>query len=281
MVTRISCFKAVAKKMITLSGLICLRNCAKFDYCWYEAISSLLAVCDEVVCCESDSNDGTVRMLYERAKREPKIKICHYPWPNPVGDVNFYVDWIQYARAHVQSDFFLHLDADEILSDCSYSIVEQFKQGTDPGDAVSLRCQRYNFYKDPWSLIPDGVCLASRVTRIGPKSVFLPSDGAHPLGGPIARMVRDTEICIMHYGFLRRSKAYFEKSKDLHRAFFNSYDDRLVEAEKSGDKWMSEIKGVEWTDRLERFNWSHPKLAIQWLRDRNYQVSDDGKPYHE
>lgn len=266
---------------ISLGGLVCLRDVEKYDYCWGECIGSLLPICEEVVCCYSDSEDYTEALLQEWAKVDPKIKLCHYPWPDPVGDVNFYVDWIQYARAHVQADFFFHLDADEILSDCSYSILDQFKKTTDPGDLVSLRCHRYNFYKDPWNLIPDGVCLASRVTRVGPKSVFLPSDGPHPFGGPIARMVRDTDIRIMHYGFLRKAKAYFEKSKDLHRAFFNTYDERLVEAEKSGDKWMEEIKGVEWVNRLERFNWSHPRLAIHWLRDRNYRVSDDGKPYHE
>lgn len=267
--------------MISLGGLVCLRNIESLDYCWGECIGSLLPICDEVVCCYADSDDYTEQLIREWAKVDTKISICHYPWPNPVGNPEFYVDWIQYGRAHVQSDFVCHLDADEVLSDYSYQYLQMFKKATEPGDSVSLRCVRYNFWRDAFTLIPPGHCLAHEVTRVAPRDVFLPSDGAHPRGGPIARMVRDSDVEIFHYGFLRKREAYFEKSRQLHKMFFNSYDQRLVDAEQKPGNWMEQIENVEWTRDLKFFTGSHPRIIVPWLRARNYQVTDDGKPHHE
>jgi glycosyltransferase involved in cell wall biosynthesis len=49
--------------MKTLAGILCIRNGLKLDYCFREAGQSLLGVCDEVVICDSDSDDGTRQIM--------------------------------------------------------------------------------------------------------------------------------------------------------------------------------------------------------------------------
>lgn len=258
--------------MITLSGLVCLRNGESYDYPWRECIQSMLPVCDEVVICEGESTDGTQEAIREWMTREPKLKLCVYPWPNPKGDVDFYVNWIQHGRHHTRGDFLFHNDADEVINEHGQCILSRFKQQTKPGDRISLRCHRYNFWKDTKHLIPPGVCLSHEVIRVAPRDVFMPSDGPHPLGGAIVEMAIRSRMDFFHYGFLRKPEAYFSKSRGLHEAFFNTYDKRLADVEDKGRQWMEEIKDVEWTNQLMSFGWDHPEVIKPWLHARGYAI---------
>jgi len=253
---------------MTLGGNVCVRNGNRLDYCWRESIQSLLPVCDEVVVCDGESTDGTQEEIRDWMKREPKIKLCVYPWPNPEGDPDFWVKWLNFAREHIESNWQIQLDADEVLSEQSYGEVLA-KAGL---ANTTLFCKRYNFWQDHRHLIPPGVCLSHRVLRIAPKHVWLPSDGAHHKGSTAVAMGLDTTIEIFHYGFLRKREAYFAKSKELHRMFFNTYDQRLVDAEAKGGNWMREIGGIEWNGDLVPYDGHHPKVIHQWLRERNYDV---------
>src|SRR5438132_6241086 len=105
---------------MTLGGNVCIRNGNALDYCWREAVQSLLPICDEVVVCDGESTDGTQEEIREWMQREPKIKLCVYPWPDPKGDIDFWVKWLNYSREHLTTDWHIQLDADEVLSDRSY-----------------------------------------------------------------------------------------------------------------------------------------------------------------
>lgn len=255
---------------VTLSGLVCLKNAIEMDYCWVECIESILPVCDEVVICESGSSDDTCHAIATWMRWEPKLKLCVWPWPNPKGNPNFYIDWIQYGRAHINGDYLFHIDADEIIDEHSQAVLAKFKRDTKPSDRISLIGHRYNFWNDAKHLIPHGVCLSHIVTRIAPKDVFMPSDGAHPEGRAITEMAVPSRVRFYHYGFLRKPEAYFKKSRQLHGAFFNTYDDRLVEAEASGGNWMENIPRVEWTNRLVPFTGEHPEIIKPWLKARGH-----------
>lgn len=254
---------------MTLGGNVSIRNGIELDYCFEEAIESLLPVCDEVVVCDGESTDGTWEFLLEWVKREPKLKLCAYPWPNPKGNIAFWVDWLNYTREHIKSDFHIQLDADEILSESSYAEIEKFKQR--PADTrMSLWCHRYNFWRDACHLIPHGVTLSHRVCRVAPTNVWLPSDGPEVRGGAAIGMAVNSNIEIFHYGFLRRRDAYFRKSRQLHGFFFNTYDQRLVDAEAKDGNWMEKIENVEWINRVIPFKGKHPVVIQPWLKKHGY-----------
>ncbi len=255
--------------MKTIGGNVCIRNGNDLDYCWRECIESLLPVCDEVVVCDGESTDGTQEEVREWCRREPKLKLCVYPWPNPVADIEFWVKWLNFAREHVKADLHLQLDADEILSERSYAEVLAHA-----GDGRhSVWCKRLNFWQDHRHLIPPGVHLSHRVVRMAPQDVWMPSDGPHPRGAEAVSMAVETGIEIFHYGFLRERKAFFKKERGLHEMFFNTWDPRLTEVETRNGNWMSEIKNLEWLPDLRTYEGYHPQLIHDWLKKRGYEVS--------
>jgi glycosyltransferase involved in cell wall biosynthesis len=261
---------------MSLGGNVCIRDGDKLDYPWRECIQSLLPVCDVVVACDGGSTDGTLEEIKRWCEREPKLRLCEYPWPNPKGDIEFWVHWLNYCREHIPCTHHIQLDADEVLDERSYRAVRHYNRD---GPQHTLWCRRLNFWRDHRHLIPEGVCCSHRVCRLAPQSMWLPSDGPHPKGSPAIQAAEPSNVVIHHYGFLRRKEAFFEKAKALQSYFFDGYDQRLVdverllilEGENSQKNWMQEVKGIDWIDRLVPYDGHHPAIAHQWLRDRGYE----------
>ncbi len=259
------------RKTVTISGHVCIKDGFALDYCFKEAIGSLLPVCDEVVVCVGTSTDDTEEFIRDWATREPKINVCIYDWPNPKGDPDFWVKWIQYARIHCKGRYQLQIDGDEILFDSSYPAIEAFK-GMVQTQQRSAWCRRHNFWRDAQHVIPHGFCCSDRVVRLGPTELFMPSDGAHPLGGPMINMAIGTAIEIGHYGFLRKRDAFYRKAKALQSYFFNSYDPRLVKCEETGKNFMEDPAVGDWTQNLVPFTGKHPAIIHDYLKERGYSV---------
>jgi len=253
-----------------LSGYVCVRNGDSLDYCWELAVSSLLPVCDEVVICDSDSTDGTKQRAEYWAAYEPKIRVINYPWPDPKGDSNWWVTWLNFARRHLKHEMQICLDADEVLSD-DENCHQAVSQGLDAG--MSLTFDRLNFWRDPHSLIPDGYCCGKWVTRMGPSEYHMPSDEPHHAGElPIIdHAIRDSRLKIFHLGFLRKTEAFYAKAKVVLPAFFHRYDQRLEFAERDGKK-VHESE-CEYNDKLVPYHGYYPEKVIRWLNERGYEVA--------
>lgn len=252
---------------MTLAGIICIRNGFRLDYCWQLAAESLLAICDELVLCDCDSDDGTRQAMDEWAAREPRINLVNFPWTNPVGDNMWWPTWVNYARQHAKSDWIVALDADEILHEHSYAEVLAAMRNNTP-----LICHRHNFWRDPQSLIPAGECCGREVIRVAPKILWIPSDYPDPRANEVMSLAKMSDVQIMHYGFLRRRESFFKKAREVHRIWHNSYDARLESVEQEPGNWMANPKAVPWLDRLEPFTGTHPKLIQPWLIERGYEI---------
>lgn len=253
--------------MATLGGSVCIRNGNELDFCWRECIESLLPVCDVVSVCDGESTDGTQEEIREWMKREPKISLCVYPWPNPKGDPDFWVKWLNYGREHTRADWHLQLDADEILHEKCYTEVRSFIETGNRSAVVT----RYNFWKDHRHTIMEGICLGKKVVRLAPQNIWMASDGYHPLGEKCAGMSVPTGIEIFHYGFLRKRAQFFKKERLLQNYFFNSYDPRLEKVE--GDpKWMEDPSVGDYCGKLDPYDGTHPATAIKWLKERGYDT---------
>lgn len=258
-----------------IGGWIFCRNGTLLDYCWEAATSSLLGVCDEVVLCDGESSDDTRQKMDAWAAKEPRITLASFPWTNPVGDVWWWPTALNYARQHLKmkDGWGIYLDADEVLHEDSYPLV---REAADKGEA--LICHRYNFWRDPQHLIPEGQCCGSDVIRVGPQDCWFPSDYPHPQAERIQAMAKPSAVKIMHYGFLREQKAWFRKAKEVQRIWHNDYDKRLIEAEKFNGKW-TEMPGVcgedgkpGWENSLAEFKGTHPAIIKPWLEARGYSV---------
>lgn len=251
----------------TLGGFIGIRNGSRLDYCWREAVQSLLPICDEVLICDCDSDDGTRETMDEWAHREPKITLANFPWTNPIATNQWWPDFLNYARQHLKTEFAITVDADELIHENSYDIIRRAVEAR-----KSVICHRYNFWRDARSLIPPGVCCGTDVIRIGPQNQWMPSDYPDPRAEWIQRnaVMTSPRVEIYHYGFLRERKAFFRKAREVQRIWVNSYDPRLEKAETFEGNW-AEMPGItSWEDKLVPFSGTHPALIHNWLRERNH-----------
>lgn len=251
-----------------LSGLVLTRNCIVNDYCYKEAIRSLLPVCDEVVVCDSNSMDGTLEELGLWSLTEPKLRIFNYPWPDPKGDMDWFVKWINAGRAHVKGEMMLQLDADEILS-YDAGTRDAIKRTLAAKDAICF--DRINFVRDAHSVIPEGECCGRWVVRLGPSNLHWVSDEPHKRGEvPLLDMAHiEPDAKIFHMGFLRRREAFYSKAKVVLGAFFNEFDQRLKRAEESGNHPFSEFP---WWNRLTSYYGYYPESVRKWLTERGYRL---------
>lgn len=259
---------------MSLGGNVCIRDGNRLDYPWKESIQSLLPVCDVVVVSDGGSTDGTLEEIKAWCEREPKLRLCSYPWTKPKGDIDFWVNWLNYCREHVPCTHHIQLDADEVLDEHSYRTVRHYAKEV---PTYTLKVKRLNFWRDHRHLIPHGVCLGHEPVRLAPTSMWLPSDGPHPRGAEAVQAAHPSppRIVVHHFGFLRRREAYFEKAKLLHGYFFNSYDPRMTKAEEDtthGGNWMEAIQNVEWIDQLMPYDGPWPLVSHEWLRARGYEV---------
>lgn len=250
--------------MSSLSGLVCVRNGLKLDYCWREAAFSLVPICDEVVICDADSDDGTSASIFEVTQSDSRIRSINYPWPNPHQDDKFWVKWLNWARQHLLGKMMIQLDADEVLDPGGYQKITELKNAG--------RCalfQRLNFWKDAQHLAPHNRCCGTMVARLGPTSLYLPSDEPSPAVEPNIRTNAEwhPQLRIFHYGFIRKPDAFVRKSVEVQNMFFGSVDRRITDMQLEGKRWDER----DYFDiPLEDYHGSHPQVAHAWLRERGH-----------
>jgi glycosyltransferase involved in cell wall biosynthesis len=250
---------------MSLAGILCVRNGFALDYNWVQAAHSLLSVCDELVLSDCDSTDGTRRAMDDWQMMDARITLCNFPWTNPKHTDQWYPEWINYARQHCTSEHCIYLDADEVLHEDDFvTVVAAAEQKR------TLYFKRLNFWKNAQSLIPEGKCCGTKVLRMAPANMPVPSD--YPYGPAVdtVKQAVDSDIRVFHYGFLRHRKAFFAKAREVQRIWAGSFDPRLEKAEAFEGNW-AEMPGVTgWEGNLVDYRGTHPKIMHDWLRDRGH-----------
>lgn len=270
-------------RMNGLSGYIPVRDGIRLDYCFQEAIQSLLPICDEVIVCDSDSTDGTRELLDKWAGHLPQLRIINYPWPRlpspdeverddphrPKGDPRMLIAWLNHARRECRYRFQITLDADEVLDPKSYRSIRDAML-----DGQPRWFNRINLWGDPFHEAPHGTVCGERVVRFAPTEMEMCSDEPRPEGEPQIRReaVFDGTLRIFHLGFLRRQDAFLKKSRVMQGALHSCYDPRLREAEKTGESW---VKLSPFPDDRPLLDYPHrdwPPYVNKWLQERGYAV---------
>lgn len=252
--------------MSTLGGNVVIRNGNSLDFCWRETVKSLLPVCDQVQISDGQSDDGTQEEIRDWMKREPKIVLNVWPWPNPHNDPGWFATWLNYNREHISCDWQIQLDADEVLAEWSYPEVRKFiEQGRATGIVT-----RYNFWSDHRHLIPEGQCLGKYVIRLAPQNIWLASDGYDERGIEAPTLSRKTGIEIFHVGFIRKRDEFFKKERLLQNYYFGTYDPRLEAVENAPGNWMDYESVSAYARNCDPYNGDYPEVLKPWLRERGY-----------
>lgn len=259
-----------------LSGYVPVKNGDTLDYCWFEAVMSLLPVCDEVIISDGGSTDGTLEAAMRLSKSSPRIRVVNYSWPvlptyetvkdskpGPPGNPRMLIDWLNWTRQFCQYDMQITTDADEILDPASWP---EIRRAVEAKECRWFR--RLHFWKDANHITQDDKVCGTNVARLGPTEMEMVSDEQRHEGEPPIRQLATfhDSLRFFHYGFIRRPGAFFAKSKIMQAALLNSYDGRLKMAEESGINWtdLTEI------GELVPFQGQHPDLMKKWLIERGY-----------
>ena len=109
--------------MNNLTGTIYIHNAIKFDFCIEESIRSTAPICDEIICVDCSSTDGTLDLLHELKKEIPHLRIIpHVRWDQ--GDKHDRLRILSdLALQFVRTDWRLHIQADEVLHHISYNAI--------------------------------------------------------------------------------------------------------------------------------------------------------------
>lgn len=246
-----------------ISGFVCVRNAEIYDYCVVSAVKSLIPVCDEVVVCDGESTDRTLRRIEDIG--DSRIRVITYPWKNPIANDRFWVEWLNYARERLDYDYQLTLDADEVLDPRSHDKIREFA-----ADGICGLFDRLNFWMDIRRLAPKNTVCGDTVARCGPSSLYCCSDEPSPAVTPNIRTNAryHPDLRIFHYGFVRDPSAFLRKSKDVQKMFTGSCDARILGMEATGRIWNERdyFDGAQ----LESYLGPHPEAAHGWLREKGF-----------
>lgn len=250
-----------------LSGIIPIRDGILCDYCPELGVQSMLPVCDEVIISDGGSTDGTREFFLEWAKREPKLRVLDWPWPDPKGNPWFLVEWINWTRQFAAFDNVCELDADETFDPVSYPrmrLAVERREG--------LWFHRVNLWKSPQFEAPRGTVCGHLVVRQNPTELPMVSDNPYPEGEPEVRRraMRDPSLRIWHLGFLRDKKKFLVKSRREQWYLLNAWDPRLQRAEDTGEDW---VELATWKDKpLLNVHEPLPEMVKPWLRARGHSA---------
>lgn len=238
-----------------LGGVLVTHQCEEFDYCYREALNSLIDTCDEVVVVDGSSTDGTRDILacYERRN----VKIIDAPWlPIPGTRGQWLADLYNLAKANSTCRQIIGLQADEVLHEMDRTEIRRWKRNT------SLK--RLNFWKDSKHFLPGNRTCGDRVFRFGqPRTRFVgDAEGMDPT---VSR--RDSDVCIFHYGFLRRTDALIRKSISFEEEVLDTHNPLFDRMKTEGRQPFD-----DYHENLLSYDGPHPKYIHKWLTDRGYEI---------
>lgn len=255
---------------MNLIGLVVVRNAITFDYIPKISANSLIPHCNEVIVADFGSHDGTYEDLVEYGKTDSRLRIISQPFEKPHNRPTWWVETVNYARENYinPNDWLIHLDADEVLTDHVGKAIKLAMENGTPG-----LFKRYNFWRDTKHLVPENRCCGDTVARLGPASMWLPSDEPHPLKEPNLRQtaVHYGGLEIYHFGFIRDKKKFVLKSEEVQNMFIGSCDDRLLQFKGKDIPWDS----IDYFDNLPLKDFTGhpmPRPAREWLRSNGHEA---------
>lgn len=264
--------------MPTLGGHVFVCDGLKYDYCFVEAVQSLLPVCDEVVCLLFSDEDHIE--ITEKIS-DPKLKIIRHKysdWEDTTSQGKFRLSfWTNETKRHLSTEWQFCLQADEVLHENSYDLVKQAI--TEDQEAFVVR--RFNLWGDPYHYInypkikergENGPC-GNHTGRLA-KIKYESWDDAENLNAPFTHKYWE-EIKTYHMGFVRDRKKMVTNKINL--------QEKIFQINKADPKFYAdlEVNAGEFNpytrfrpDELLPIKEPLPKVIQHWAKERAYGAMD-------
>lgn len=248
----------------TLGGTMFVRDGLRFDYCFVEAIKSLLDFCDKVVVVDAGSTDGTIPVLGELQSQNEKLRVFlsdGYEWDKMPGKEKL-VHYTDMAINLLDTDWNFYLQADEILHETSYPWIRRAITEDQEGFHVS----RINLWKNPFMRlnIPQNRMPCSPIVLRLARSEFRSYGDAESLATNTCSDEYVDRIKIYHMGFVRKREVMKEKIINMQEKVFGmmGHDPKLDGHETfQPNLWFDDSE-------LEPIKEPLPRLIQKWALDR-------------
>lgn len=238
------------------------------DYCFEEAVHNLMSLCHQVVVVDCGSTDGTAERITQIARRyqadgdkRMSIIFCdHALWRDQHGFAKL-AYFTNMAIRHLQTDWNINLQADEIIHESCFEAIREAIQNE---DAQAYLVSRINLWKDPYHQLnvpQERLPVSNRIIRLA-RARYKAIGDAESIDAP-ARMDYVDKIRFYHMGFVRDAKIHPAKIRHMQAEVFETNVDPKLEG-------MEVFDSSQWfTDEdIEPIKEPLPLVIQEWAKSR-------------
>lgn len=250
--------------MNSLCGISMVRNGQKYDYCFKEAVLSLIDVCDYVIVVFVESDDNTLEAL--KTIDAPNFKIIELPaseWDVIDGRERLsYITNIAIQEAdRMGFEYVLYCQADEVVCPESYENIR--KAINDNHEGYFIR--RVNLWGNPnlqLNIPQNRLPCSNYVIRLAKVNCRAIDDAESLLAN--ANNDYADKIKMIHYGFVRDKKIMKQKAIHMQDSVFKlgGHDPKL----DMSDEFVPELWFTG--NDLIPIDFEHPKVVQDWVNER-------------
>ncbi|MDR3236836.1 MAG: hypothetical protein LBT48_08980 [Prevotellaceae bacterium] len=250
-----------------VSGFTFVRNAVKFDYPVVAAITSVLPLCDEMVVCVGNSDDGTLALI--ESISSDKIKIIHSVWDENLregGRVLAVETDKAFAAVAADADWAFYIQADEVVHEKYLPAIRQAMRQYKADKRVEGLLFKYVHFYGNYHYVGDSREWYRREIRIvrNHKEIrsYRDAQGFRVNGRKLH--VKQVDACIYHYGWVRNPYHMGAKQNN----FAQLYNAPAVV--KAGELYdYSRIKS------LKLFDDTHPQVMQERIAAQDWTFEFD------
>ena len=260
--------------MKQLAGAMFVRNGIKYDYCFREAIHSLLNFCDEVFVVDAGSTDGTLQALH--SIRHPNLKVISLSekeWNKQSGRGKEKLCYfsnlaIDYAELN-DYEYVFYCQADEVVHENSYWRIRELCNFGKDGYVIS----RINLWGSPYYQLDvenERLPCSRFVLRLS-KSQFRTDGDAESIAVPYDNVYMAESVKMYHMGFVRDRKVMIHKTIEMQENVFElgTHDEKIDISGKyfKPELWFDLKKDIKLIDE------PLPATVKEWAKKRVYKLN--------
>jgi hypothetical protein len=256
-----------------IAGFTFIRNAIEYDFPVYEAITSILPLCDEVFVALGNSVDDTPGLI--RSISPDKIRIIPSEWDkSSVKGGTVYADETNKAFDAIpaQYDWCIYIQGDEVVHEKDLQVIRDAMQRYLSATAVEGLLFRYRHFYGTFDYVADSRRWYRREVRIirNNKEIrsYRDAQGFRKNGKKL--QVMPVDAVIFHYGWVRHPRFMQAKIEEVRK-----YYDGQPSPEQ-----LKEIRKLEFNysqeyDSLIQFEGTHPSVMAERIRRLNWKVEVD------
>jgi len=257
-----------------VSGFTIIRNAVKFDYPIVQAIQSILPLCDEMIVCIGNSEDGTSELI--RSIPSDKIRMIPTVWDDSLregGKVLAVETDKAFDAVAKDSDWAFYIQGDEVIHEKYHpGILEAMEKYKDRPEVEGLLFNYEHFYGN-YHYIGDSRTWYRNEIRIirNDKQIraYRDAQGFRKNGRKLR--VKPLEAWVYHYGWVKNP--YFQSAKrESFLKMYNPDEKVTLHADQMFDYSV--------VDSLRLFKGTHPEVMKERIGSMDWNFEFDLKKKH-